>query len=352
MITADELSLIPRQIQHDGILKRELREIFKEIVDDSRYKKWFEYEQFSGQLFQLSQDYEKNKLLQELNLVKRGNLQVKVHSFQDHIFLTDGLWIPGRYRVFPFFDESKNLIQHMKAPQLDNVATTVIDPACGCGHHSLLASKIQQKFSFDVSYRALIYTSLNAIINNVNNISIKQNDITDGIPEELNRLVTNNILFLINMPFAIAPLPNILPLTADGGTTGAKWTFKALEAIKKFADNNQNKESIHASILCYTVGNQQQDEWEVVDKAKQLFGDSKISWTLLKDQTMWRINGKKEQPNPMNLAEGLPKKADCPFYVSDKNDRELVRTKYNNLATSLNNAGWEYLGYGILDIHL
>ena len=351
MITADELSLIPRQLKHNSTLVSELVELLEEIFHNSRYQNWLQSEQFAGDLFFLDKKYKNNEVLNQLKLVKDGQLQVKVHSFQERIFLTDGLWIPKQYRVFPFYDESHNLLRHMKENKLDDLATTLIDFSCGCGHHGLSVSEIEQRYSFDVSHRALIYTLINSIINNIKNVFIKQNDIRDGIPEELNTLVTKNILFLTNMPFAIAPLPDVLPLTSDGGITGAKWTFKALEAIHNFTTKNQDKDSIHASILCYTVGNKQREKWEVVDKAEQLFGKSKVSWTLLKDETMWRIDGKKEQLNPMNLAEGLPKKADCKFYVSD-DDRERVRAEYNNLAKSLNNVGWEYLGYGIVDIQL
>ncbi|MEA5472084.1 hypothetical protein [Spirulina sp. 06S082] len=351
MLTADELSLISRQLKPNPTLASELLEIFQDIFNNPQYQQWLKSEQFLGQLFEVDEKYRDHEFFNKNGLVKDGKLQVKINSLQDRIFLTDGLWIPKQYRVFPFSDESVNLLRHMEEKRLDEIATTLIDFSCGCGHHGLSVSEIQQRYSFDVSHRAVIYTLINSILNEIPNVFIKQNDIRGGIPKELSKLVTRNILFLTNMPFAIAPLPNVLPLAADGGITGATWSFKALEAIHKFAMNNLDKDSIHASMLCYTVGNKQQDKWEVIDKAEQLFGKSKVSWKLLEDQTMWRINGKKEQPNPMNLAEGLAKKADCKFYVSDE-DRERVRTEYHNLAKSLNNSDWEYLGYGIIDIRL
>jgi hypothetical protein len=351
MITADELSLISRQLKPNYTLASELLDILKDIFNNPQYQQWLISEQFSGQLFGVDEKYRDHEFLNKNGLVKDGQLQVKINSLQDCIFLTDGLWIPKQHRVFPFSDESANLLRHMKEKQLDEVATTLIDFSCGCGHHGLSISQMQQRYSFDVSHRAVIYTSINSLLNQIPNVFIKQNDISDGIPKELSKLVTRNILFLTNMPFGIAPLANVLPLTSDGGITGATWSFKALEAIKTFAMNTPDRDSLHVSMLCYTVGNKQQDKWEVVEKAEELFGESKVSWKLLEDQTMWRINGKKEQPNPMNLAEGLPKKADCQFYVSD-DDRERVRTEYHNLAKSLNNSDWEYLGYGIIDIHL
>lgn len=351
MITADELSLIPRQLKNDRSLKSEILAIFQEIVNTSRYQDWLRNEQFTGNLFRLDDEERNNPLLNQFNLVKDGRLQVKAHSFRGAIFLTDGLWIPNQHRVYPFYDESHQLLQHTEKNKLHQLASSLIDPSCGCGHHALATSKIQQNYAFDISYRAIIYTAINALINSTERIFIKQNDIQDGIPEELSIAIGKRVLFLINMPFAIAPLPNILPLATDGGVTGAKWTFKALEALKNFVLNNPDKDSIHASILCYTVGDRQHSKWEVVEKANQMFGESKVSWTLLKDEKLWRVNGKKEQLNPMNLAEGLPKKADCQLYVKDR-DREELRTQYKNLVKSLNNAGWEYLGYGIVDIQV
>ncbi len=163
------------------------------------------------------------------------------------------------------------------------------------------------------------------------------------------------MLFLVNMPFALSPLPSdgqerFLPLHADGGMTGADNTFAALDAIHRYMRTRVKCAGCRAVVLCYSVGDAAEERWEIVERTEQTFGRERVAWTLLREEKMWRINGVKSEPNPMSLAESLPKKAECQFYVRDS-ERANVREGYARLVSLLNDRGWARLGYGILDIN-
>ena len=172
------------------------------------------------------------------------------------------------------------------------------------------------------------------------------NNIFTGFPKNLLDKLKKKRLFAINMPHALSPFPNALPQASDGGQTGIEWTVAALQALTTLIGSGGV-----AVILCYSLGNAQQSRWEIVEKALQLFPPSNVRWELLKDVRIWRINGKKDQPNPMLLREGLPLKADCKLYVKDE-QRDKVRQGYIQLVSFLEKEGWDVLGCGILEVNL
>ena len=54
--------------------------------------------------------------------------------------------------------------------------------------------------------------------------------------------------------------------------------------------------------------------------AARRFGESNVGWHLWPDERFWRVNGTKDQINPMPL-ELLSLKADCRFHVRRDKDR-------------------------------
>lgn len=353
VLSTDDLSRLLIRLEKSEILRTDFKQALHDLLKESSYTRWLDEEQFSGSRFRIPIDFKWHDLFDNLGLIDRDLLQIKIHQHRNKIFCTDGVWIPNDIRVFPFEDESECLLRYIDDNQLNKWADIVIDPATGCGHHVVSLGDSSPSIAFDINVRSVLYASLNKMVNEYSNILIGRNDITVGIPTVITTSRIGNELFLINMPFALSPLPEVLPLTSDGGITGADLTFASLNAIHKIANQNNKSNTMRALVLCYSVGNIEHDKWEVVDYAVDMFGANHVKWKILKDEKMWRINGRKEQPNPMNLKAGLPLKADCRFYVSNK-DRNKIREGYENLATTLYQSDnkWDVLGYGILDISI
>ncbi len=74
-----------------------------------------------------------------------------------------------------------------------------------------------------------------------------------------------------------------------------------------------------------------------------------MTWHPLIDEPLWRVNGKKEQPNPMPL-ENLALKADCRFDVVDPSRRAEIREGYRALVQECAGKGWDHLAYGIIEV--
>lgn len=274
-----------------------------------------------------------------------GKVRFRINIIRDCIFITDGLWNIHHGGIFPFEDESESILRYVEEHEIDRITYGIIDPACGCGHTIIAYWGRGPRIAFDINPRAGYFVSINAIINR-REVKFATNNIFEGLPPDLDKVFKNKPLFTINMPHALSPFPSILPGTSDGGKTGLKWTIASLQALTRFIGS----EGV-AVILSYSLGNSKQNRWDIVEKAKELFPEDRISWKLLKDIRIWRINGKKEQPNPMLLREGLPKKADCKIYIKDS-DREKVRQGYNQLVRMFEAEGWDVLGCGILEVRL
>lgn len=337
-----------------------LRRALEEVIDHPRYAAWSldadtrQGEQGGGRC-PVPPDLKSRQFLERLALIDGECLRIKVHRHAGEVFCTDGLWVNQDIRVFPFSDESKRLIEHASAHGYDRWAETAVDPATGCGHHLIGLGGSCMKFGFDVNPRAILYGSINARVNAKPQVLLSRNNIGAGMPPHLDGL-GGKVLFLVNMPFAISPIERVLPLCSDGGLTGARWTFAALQAIHGFAQRNRGAESVRACVLCYSVGNSQEGRWEIAERAEELF-PGRVRWNLLVNERMWRVNGRKEQPNPMSLAAGLKLKAECRFYVRDE-QRDAVRRGYEELARALaapaqdGGGRWDVLGYGIVDVEV
>ena len=174
-------------------------------------------------------------------------------------------------------------------------------------------------------------------------------DACDPMPPLFQQNTTERTLLLTNLPFLLAPEPDVLPRSAYGGRYGYELTVRALDRIHAIEESLADGSELRAIILAYSVGSKTRNEWEVVRHAREVFGEERVQWTILESEKLWRVNGRKEQPNPMPLSR-LPIKADCRFYVRDEQDRERVRAEYVQLVEELEHRGWDHLGYGVIAI--
>lgn len=284
-------------------------------------------------------------LLKSKLIDSASKVRYRLNILYNCIFITDGPWNIHSGGIFPYSDESEQILEYVKAHAIDKITHGIVDIGCGCGHVSIAYWGEGARFAFDINPRAGYFIAINSIINQ-RKVRYKTLDISKGLPTELKEVLSEKTLFVVNMPHALSPSPDILTKTSDGGETGLEPTVAALNALLPFCGSNSV-----AVVLCYSLGNLKQSKWDIVDQAAKSFHEDTIQWELLEGTRIWRINGKKEQPNPMVLREGLPKKADCKLYIKDEK-REEVKHSYNQLVDLLESKGWEVLGCGILKIRL
>lgn len=352
-IMTDVLNQIAMRLRSDQMLSVRLRTLFMDICGLREYADWQEIGQYSGQRFRLPRRFISSatgdrRLLESLRLVVDDMLEVKLNCVDDSlVFLTDGLFVPADYRVFPFIDESDHLIQRVAQENWLGWPTMVIDPATGCGHHALRVDA-PHRFGLDISMRALSFAAVNSFLNDKLFSALAYSDIDRGIPLLIDRNVEHT-LFLVNMPFALEPISDTLARTSAGGENGYEKTVSAMKAISSYAKLAGVRQKVRAVILAYSIGNRREDQWVVFEEAKRIFGPAHASWDLLKDEKLWRVNGKKEQPNPMPLSS-MKLKADCRYHVRDPRKREPIRMGYIAKERDLLRQGYDALAYGILSI--
>jgi len=351
-ILTDVMNQIALILRSDQALRTRLRTILTQICDLPEYAKWQDTEQYDGRRFRLPHRFisaatSDRRLLESLRLVVNDMLEVKLNCLDNgSVYMTDGLFVPADYRVFPFSDESDHLIRKLTTAGWLNWATAVIDPATGCGHNALRVDAIH-RFGFDISVRALSFAAVNSYLNEKQFTALAFADIERGIPLLLSQGVKNT-LFVVNMPFALEPVSGTLARTAAGGKNGYEKTVSALNAIKGYMANSADSK-VRAVVLAYSIGNHGENRWVVFEEAKKIFESADVSWELFKDEQLWRVNGKKEQPNPMPLSS-MKLKADCRYHVRDSRMREPIRSAYIEKERDLLRQGYDSLAYGILSI--
>src|SRR4029077_6553198 len=125
--------------------------------------------------------------------------------------------------------------------------------------------------------------------------------------------------------------------------------MEALARVEALERSLGRDSQLRCLVLTYTVGCKAEDRWAVPQRALELFGPERVRWQLLSEERLWRINGKKEQDNPMPL-DRLGLKADCRFYVPPGANREEIRAGYRALASERHDFGWDHLAYGVIAI--
>lgn len=375
------------------------------------YKNWLQKDQYSSwdhwrarpSIMRVPHEeyYVHKQILHRFALASMGRLEVKIgfHSFGEFVsrnryYLTDGFWVPYQDRVYPTSDESEILCEYIFKKKYDRPDQTVserpvmIDPACGCGHHalSLRASPaltdpegrkrgFKYRFSYDINMRALAFARLNALLEKDEQHSIGINDVRDGLPIEVIRFVTGPVVFVVNMPFVLDPgAAGSAGSSRYGLQTGAELTLCAIEAILDFAAQKNDDGEIRAVILAYSLmrdedgsglANMEHPEQnllivrETIRRLKSVraagpLRAADITFSALPDQKLWRVNGKKSQPNPMPL-ENLQKKAECKLTIRDnEEERQKVKEGYERRAHEFMSEpdNWTHLAYGVLDLTL
>jgi hypothetical protein len=341
-----------------SVLIAKIKEALAALVDSEEYKNWLDRDpEFNGVSCPLPPNGEHQELLQAIGIANSKAMLVKVNHHRGKYLLTDGLWVDQSIRTFSFTDESDALLSYIERNKIADWAGVVIDPCTGSGNHIIgFTGEPAVRIAFDISTRGILFTSINMLINGINSGVVSYHNLTKGFSPLLNRVDLRNSLFIINTPFALAPVDVTLLKTADGGEDGLELTLAAMKLVKDVL-TTQTIVNGRAIVLCYSIGNGK-DKWKAVEEAKKMFGEDKVRWEILEDRKLWRVNGKKDEPNPMLLSDGLPKKADCKFYIGDK-DVERVRQDYVNLARRLSENAVELLGYevthlayGIIDIRI
>jgi hypothetical protein len=251
-------------------------------------------------------------------------------------------------RAFPFSDESDLVIKACEEGGLMDWATCLIDPATGCGHNLLRYSgKGIRRFGFDRNSRALAYSGINAVLNGVPSASFANADIRNGITPVFRQGQDEKVLVVANMPFALVPNSEQIARSAQGGRRGDELTAALIDAIAALPEHLSRASELRCVILAYSVGSAEDDSWVVPKYASKQFGAENMQWHLWPDEKLWRVNGKKEQDNPMPL-DLLKLKADCRFYVRGDVNPEKLRRDYEQLARELAGEGLFHLGYGVM----
>jgi len=266
----------------------------------------------------------------------------RLNRIGERMFVTD---LPDLTRVggvFPYEDEVVHLLDYLDGARPDQI-DVVVDVGVGCGH-GLLSTSAPVRIGIDVAARAGSLLRLNAAVNGEQARWLGGDAARVlGTVEELRRddLAT---LVIGNLPHAPAPGRSSLARFANGGRTGADVVRSVVGALGRAAGPR-----CRAVLVCYSLGSSQTGRWLVPELAGDLVGPDRVRWTPLTGARMWRVAGTMSEQSPMPLSAGLPRKADCPFYASER-DRDATRARYEALAAELEADGWDRLGYGILDV--
>jgi methylase of polypeptide subunit release factors len=352
-ITLDDLNQLLMWLQDNSEQAPLLRDVLREIASHPNYGEWEKEQQFEGDLFRLHHSLafasdEKRWLLESKLLVKNDALRVKINLCGDQAFITDGLWVDPSIRAFPFSDESDLVARACEENGWMDWATCVIDPATGCGHNLLrYAGSGVRRYGFDRNSRALAYAAINAALNGIGDVALANNDIHNGIPPVFAQGANERVLVLANMPFALVPNRDQIARSAQGGTYGYELTTALIDALEALPEQLSGLSELRCVILAYSIGCLDSDSWFVPEYASRRFGVDRTDWKLWLDQKLWRVNGRKEQENPMPL-DLLRLKADCRFYVRGEVARVGLRREYEGLTKKLANEGFDHLAYGVI----
>jgi len=290
----------------------------------------------------ITKSYPDFEMLQEVGIISAdGVAQYRVHNIGTQVFITDGVWQRERWSLFPFTDESQQIVNYVNSGNLAKGVHTVIDPACGCGHTPLAIIQPTKRIGLDINQRAAFFTHLNAHLNGVS-LQFIQNDILLGLPIDE---VDNGVLFVTNMPFAITPYAGAISIAGDGGRTGTTYSVAFLKALTRYQHSGAR-----LVMLTYSLGTSDQTQWEIEQQARALFPQEQISWQLVGEK-VWRTGLTLTEPNPMPLVAGLPKKVEH-LYEQNPQKYQQAYDGYRQLALELTQEGWGVLGGGILEVIL
>jgi hypothetical protein len=348
MLSTDDIFLLSSQLASDATFPGALNAQLRAIYASPLYRDWLgtiaEAEPFA------LPDVIDIALLERARLACSGRLVAKLNRTETGIFLTDGVWIEPQVRVFPFCDESVALIDFVRKTGLAEWADWTLDLATGCGVNAMALGG--PSVAFDINPRALAYASVNRALNGIlgEDCVLTLNDIRDGIPKAVGPDLEGHVLVLANMPFGPAPSPEALPLTSNGGESGADLQIAAYRAIERFIRSAKGRFSVRACLMGLSVGDHEANRWDLVERAIQHFGADRVKWHLLSDEHVFRIDGVRQFGNPAPVAIAMPGLASCRLYTPNESERIAKIEAFANLAKRHQGRGNPDIAYGIVEI--
>jgi hypothetical protein len=348
MLSTDDIFLLSMELSSDPRFGRALSKQLRAIHASPSYQGWLgtlaEAEPF---VLHYQAD---TALLERAGLACSGRLLVKLNWTSEAIFLTDGVWVEQRVRVFPFCDESAVLIGFIQKAGHAEWAGSILDLATGCGLNAMALGG--RSLAFDINPRALAYAATNRELNRIpgKDCVLVLNDIRDGIPKAIVSGLDGNVLIVANMPFGPAPSLNALPLTSNGGESGADLQIAAYHAVAGLGQSAKGRLSLRACLMGLTVGDRAADRWEIVEHAIERFGADRVRWHLLSEEHVFRIDGVRQFGNPAPVVLALPGLASCRLYTPDENERSAKISAFADLARRLEARGDPDIAYGVVEV--
>ncbi len=353
IIDADAIVVLGLRLAGDAALASEVATELRALCRSRNYLEWA-----SGlgqaQPFELVDDEYDVRALRAAGLIEQNRLLVKVNLFRGRVFITDGAWIDAGIRVFPFSDESEALIRHVRSAGLHEWADWVVDLATGCGHNVIGLGSTAHAVALDVNPRALAYLVANRALNGIarRELVAMINDIRDGIPAVVGRGLTGRALFLANMPFAPSPAKAILPLTSNGGRSGADLQLASFQAIQDFADQAGAACVTKAVLMSVTVGDARAQRWQTVEQARRVFGAENVKWILTLKHRLLRVDGVRELRNPAPLRTAMSRSASCRLYTPESDNRARLQDLNSQLADQHEEEGNPDIALGVIEVDL
>lgn len=348
MLSTDDVFLLSTELSADAGLAGVLSEQLRAIHASPSYQDWL------GTLAEAEPFMLPNSanatLLERARLAHSGRLLVKLNRTGEGVFLTDGVWIEQRVRVFPFCDESAALVGFVRKTGLAEWADWTLDLATGCGLNAMALGG--RSFAFDINPRALAYAAANRALNSIpgKDCVLALNDIRDGIPKAVVLGLDGHVLILANMPFGPAPSPDVLPLTSNGGESGAHLQIATYRAVADLARSAGSRFSFRACLMGLTVGDRTADRWEIVERAIEYFGADRVRWHLLSEEHVFRVDGVRQLGNPAPVAIALPGLASCRLYSPNECERAAKIDAFADLAKRHGVSGNPDIAYGIVEV--
>jgi hypothetical protein len=343
-LETDSLFLITSEVQADPSLRAAVATELKHIAGLAAYGDW------SAGLEQRA-PFDPGPGLQggalaRVGLLRDNRLRVRLNLVEGQALVTDGVWVDPRVRVFPFADESTAIHRHCQTSGLLEDVDAVIDLATGSGNNLAHFAPDMPGIGFDINPRALAYFHMNQCLTQRSACMAALNDIRRGFHDLHPFGAARHSLVVGNMPFGLAPTRKMLALTSDGGETGMALQRAAFEAVARFRRTDAGRRA-RVSLLGYSVGNAAEVRWEMVDLALSILGPKGLSWTILADEGLVRIDGKRILANPSPLAEALHAAGGCALYHRDPME---IRQIYAELADRLIRQGMPDLSYLVVDL--
>lgn len=350
-MTSDQIFLLTCALREDSTLRAKLNTSLRELTDLPEYVEW-QSTALQSRPFYLPFAFD-SQTLTDVGLATSGILAVRVNLHLGQVFITDGVWTDGRFRAFPFHDESVTLVQFAQKLGWASHSDVVLDLAGGCGH-SAWSFKAAHQVLLDINPRALAYAEVNRLLNELpaDQYGEHLNDIRTGIPSALAAGSQKGVLVVANMPFGPAPSKTALPLTTNGGNNGLALQEATLAALQKLRAEMPTGVPLRALVMGLSPGNQAANSWELPRLANQFFDADFFAWEILADEALFRLNGARAMPNPCPAIQALPAAADCRLYTPDLRMRDTRREEFVSLATSLADAGTPDLAYGVVALEV